>query len=529
MKLALLLLTLVSANFLNAQEPIYKWGEAITNTDLDSKLEKILGTDDNGIYLVRSAKSVTTRDYWVEHIGPDLSQVSYDLLSFDVGVMGALNSLEDFERIGEQNFAFIEKWNKGAEKKSLHIARIEGTTLVDETEIGAIPAKKQWRSGHFHHTFSPDKSKLLVFMNLPYEKKTQAKIAFNVFDTRDWSKLYRKEITLDIESEKGIDNAPAVDNQGNVFLFKKRYVKPSYQYTLYTYEHAGDKWQSTVLNLKDKSLVDYKMVFDQNNSFCLFGTYAIDKTLSIGDQVNGYFLYKMNSAFTGFELEIMRDWSEVVLQGTGRGSKTPEDGTTIGGYRLKDVLFRSDDTPLVLLEEYTQKRSGIPGSQPAQYQYTYTYGDILTIALSKTNGQPMWAQRITKKQELVSDSEIDKFGSFIYYLNHDRLVIIYNNTVLSGSSIPPAFWKEANGTKYVKKDVFGDKTIHASFLRVVEPDGSLAFGDRKYGLPLRNMHKGAVFPMSMVTDFYIPYNDGVVIRAEMHNGGKRYKYGLISF
>jgi hypothetical protein len=96
------------------------------------------------------------------------------------------------------------------------------------------------------------------------------------------------------------------------------------------------------------------------------------------------------------------------------------------------------------------------------------------------------------------------------------------------SSIPPANWTEPDGTKYIKHRAFHDKTMHGTFMHVVEPDGSMGFENTKFGLPLFNMHSSAIFEMSMTTPIFFEMNGELVVMASMHNGGKRYRFGFIN-
>ena len=129
--------------------------------------------------------------------------------------------------------------------------------------------------------------------------------------------------------------------------------------------------------------------------------------------------------------------------------------------------------------------------------------------------------------ELKNSSSVDEYGSFVYTLKEDRLYVLWNNTRLSVPSIPAANWTEPDGTKYVKHKAFDEKTMHASFMQVIEPDGFLAYENRKFGLPLFELHDGAVFEMSLTSPFFFTSNGNLVVMASMHNGGKRYRFGIV--
>ncbi|HEY0978164.1 MAG TPA: hypothetical protein VGE21_11905, partial [Flavobacteriales bacterium] len=178
-------------------------------------------------------------------------------------------------------------------------------------------------------------------------------------------------------------------------------------------------------------------------------------------------------------------------------------------------------------EQMKHSSKAVAGSSPMQFTYEWIYDDALVLSLDGQSGAPVWWQVVEKHQEARSSLSQDEFGSFVYLLKEDRLHILWNNTELSIPSIPPANWTEPDGTRYVKHKSFDAKTMHATFLQVVEPDGRLAHGDRRFGLPLFHLHEGAVFEMSLTTPFFFELNGDLVVLAMMHNGGKRYRFGLI--
>ncbi len=198
-------------------------------------------------------------------------------------------------------------------------------------------------------------------------------------------------------------------------------------------------------------------------------------------------------------------------------------------FQIKDVINRTDGNILVIMEQKKQTRDVIAGSSPTQYQYKWNYGSCMVLCLQPGTGELQWWQKFDKKQESINNSSIDYFGSFVFFEKNNQLFILWNNTELSIASIPPANWTEPDGTKYVKFKAFDEKTKHATFLHIIEPDGTLTYSNRKYGLPLFNLHQGAVFEMSLTTPFVFNYNGNPIVMAMMHNGGKRYRFGFISF
>ncbi|MEM9051811.1 MAG: hypothetical protein AAGC47_07150 [Bacteroidota bacterium] len=79
----------------------------------------------------------------------------------------------------------------------------------------------------------------------------------------------------------------------------------------------------------------------------------------------------------------------------------------------------------------------------------------------------------------------------------------------------------------MKKKAFDEKTAFATFMRVVEPNGELAYANTTHGLPLLNMLKGASFEMSLVTPFFFSLDGDLVVLAIMNNGDMRSRFGFI--
>ena len=199
----------------------------------------------------------------------------------------------------------------------------------------------------------------------------------------------------------------------------------------------------------------------------------------------------------------------------------------LSNFNIKDVLLREDGKFLVLMEQLKEDKDPIVGSSPIQYIYQWNYGAFLALCLDPNTGDLQWWRIFQKTQQLKNSSELDEYGSFVYTLKEDRLYVLWNNTALSVPSIPAANWTEPDGTKYVKHKAFDEKTMHATFMQVIEPDGFLAYENRKFGLPLFELHDGAVFEMSLTSPFFFTSNGHLVVMSSMHNGGKRYRFGII--
>lgn len=514
-------------HFVWGQEPGYKWGEPSTNEFVDREIDQLLSYGDKGFVLLRKEREATgVYNYWIEIYDTGLKVKASNEIPFNVGVMGNSYDIEEIKVANGTIYAFVSHWDNVAGENSISVKTVsESGEMTDLANLDAVDALKMGNSGLFDFSFSDDGSKLLVLSTLPFEKSTNEKVRLSCFEVLSMKKLWSHDEELEWISDRAANNDIAVDNKGRAYMFKRIWVKPTWHYNVYTTNESG-KWEKRPV-LMNREVIDYKLTFDNNNEFLLYATFSEDAS-GFEKRPHGS-LYLKFDADQKIKDEREELWATELIENIAGSAavKNPEKAF-LSNYSLKDVLFKNDGDVLILMEQMSKEKDGIPGTQPVQYTYTFKYGNFLAICLNGTNGSMNWWKSFEKKQEVKVNSSTDPFGSFVYFLKEDRLYVLWNNTELSISSIPPASWTEPDGTKYVKHKVFNEKTMHGTFMHVVEPDGTLAYANRKYGLPLLDLHAGAIFEMSMATSIFFEMNGELVIMALMHNGGKRYRFGFVN-
>lgn len=514
-------------HFLWAQEPVYKWGEPSTNENLDRQIDQLLNLGDKGFAILRSKLSTgMVKTYWVERYDTELKLVDTKPVDYQGGVMGDSYDIVEIHVVNGVIYTFFEHWNKdfGHNTLSVRELSLDGSlTVIADLDI--INAEKIMNRGKHEVSFSQDGTKLIVLSQLPEIKKTFENFRITCFDVNGMKKLWSHEKETTWPSEKSYNNDIIVNNQGTALLFKKTWMKPEWKYAIFTIGASGDLVENTNLNLEAREIIDHKLSFNANNELIAYATYTTNGS-AYEKRVHGSWFGKYDK---DMKLETIKqsDWDAAVLTQVGGERLASKSGAYLSNFNIKDLLFRPDGTILVLLEDMKLDREMIAGSTPIGYTYTWNYGGVLTVALDPSSGEKLWSQFFDKKQKTTNTTDWDEFGSFVYHLSGNRLFILWNNTELSISSIPPANWTEPDGTRYVKSKAFDEKTVHGTFMHVVEQDGSMAYGNRKFGLPLFNMHAGAIFEMSMSGNLFFEVGGKLVIRAAMNNGGKRYRFGFI--
>ena len=528
-KTALILVacTLGVGHFVWGQEPGYKWGEPSTNENVERAIDQLLSYGDKGFVLLRKEREATgVYNYWIESYDTNLKLKEINKVPFSQGVMGNSYDIEEIKVANGTIYAFVSHWDKAAAENTISVKTLsESGEMTDLANLDAVDALKMGNRGLYDFSFSDDGSKLLLLSTLPFEKNTNEKVRLSCFDVPSMKILWSHNEELAWASGRAANNDIAVDNKGRAYMFKRIWEKPAWHYNVYTTNESGT-WETHRV-LMNREVVDYKFTFDNNNEFLIYATFSEDAS-AFEKRPHGYLFLKFDADQKIKDIH-EKLWAPEVIENIAGSSalKNPAKAY-LSNYGLKDVLFRTDGDVLILLEQMSEEKDGIPGTQPVQYSYTFKYGNFLAVCLNGANGEMKWWKSFDKKQEVKVNNSTDPFGSFVYFLKEDRLYVLWNNTPLSVSSIPPASWTEPDGTKYVKHKVFNEKTMHGTFMHVVEPDGSLAYANRKYGLPLLDLHAGAVFEMSMASSIFFEMNGQLVVMALMHNGGKRYRFGFIN-
>src|SRR6185437_9010301 len=164
---------------------------------------------------------------------------------------------------------------------------------------------------------------------------------------------------------------------------------------------------------------------------------------------------------------------------------------------------------------------------PGSFEWIHTVRDyaISVLCFAKDGSRP-WTTVLQKNQTNASKDKDTRFGSAVCAMVKDKLYVLWNNTNLTPSTIPPQSWKEIDGTKYEKIRVFDPKTtFHATFMWVVEPDGKQTYAVNKlFGLPLANLHKGSPFELSLNPNIFLSTPDGIIVMSEMMDKAKRYRF-----
>ncbi|MEN9001001.1 MAG: hypothetical protein ABF242_01695, partial [Flavobacteriales bacterium] len=495
--LVALLLTSVSL----AQEPAYNWAEPNTNNYPARNINKLLSIGDEGFVILRIDKTQVFRPiYWLETFNKDLKLVDTRKVEFNGGVMKEAFFLDEIKVVNDKIYALVTGWSKSAQKRTQIVRQLSLDGTMDEgVELDFISAEKMRKSGSFKTAFSDDGTKLVVLSEFPYKKKTMDKIKLTCYSFPAMRPLWSEEKVLKFPSKRSKTHQVAVDNSGNAYVLKTFMKKLKLSYTMYACNGKAGFAEPSTFNLEERVLEDKKMMFDQDNNFFLYATYMNRSSKRI-KHINGSLFVK----YEGLKQTVFerKTWDKsLIAKIEGERRSTKGEDSYLGYVYIKDILFRKDGKMLVLMEQLNHDSKAIAGSSPIQFSHEWHYNDFIVQCLDPATGDLVWWHSFDKSQDFITNTDAEHYGSYVYHLKNDRLFVLWNNEKLTAAAIPAPSWREADGVKYVKRKAFDEKTVHGTFMRVIEPDGSDAYQNKKFGLPLFNMHRGAFFEMSMNTSF----------------------------
>lgn len=142
--------------------------------------------------------------------------------NFELPMLG--NRPADLRKIVEQENQLVFLSSAMNTKSGEHnlYAQVYSKTdnAVGQTKIlGTFPIEKYSRSGAYQIAVSPDRSKIAVFANMPFDRKSKEKVKIWLFGEQ-LNLLWEQTATLQFDSERAYREKVFVTNAGQVFLEK---------------------------------------------------------------------------------------------------------------------------------------------------------------------------------------------------------------------------------------------------------------------------------------------------------------------
>ncbi|WP_375561759.1 hypothetical protein ACE193_04185 [Bernardetia sp. OM2101] len=406
------------------------------------QIGSIVGYDDTGFYLLKyETKGLFKVENYIERYDNKLNQIKSEKLELEDDY-----TLVKISQFNGKLYFFSQFLDKKSKEKTLFVQQIDNQSLKfkgEKKQIAQISfeGKSKFNSGSFGFSVARDTSKVLVYYQLPYEKKENEKFGFHVFD-KDMNLLWTKNVTLPYEDKLFGVTDYKIDKKGNVHLLSilykekaktKRAGKPNYSYKVLSYIEEGKTLKEYDVIVKDKFLTDMQLAIADNSDLICAGFYSNVGTFSIE---GSYFLtiddeskQIKTKSFKEFGLDfITEDMTEKQKKKTKKKADKGKD-VELYEYDLDNIIIKDNGGAVLVGEQFyiresTIRTTGANGQVSSRTTYYYNYHDIIVISISPA-GQIEWAHKIPKRQTTVDDGGY--YSSYTLAVVGDKLQFVFND------------------------------------------------------------------------------------------------------
>ncbi|MCC6725890.1 MAG: hypothetical protein IT258_15385 [Saprospiraceae bacterium] len=466
----LLALFLFASNWADAQKAkapaTLTWGSENDEPN-NSFATKTIGISSEGFYVLRQKLTQNMNSkpkFWVEHFSREMKMLRSEQL--DLKYKRKVRDFEDVLFLNNKLYLLTSFNNTAKKRNYLFRQELNAKTLLPNKNLDLVAeteARNKEVEGTFAFAISKDSARLLVYNELPYEKKSPERFGFRVFD-QDFKLVWEKNIVLPYNDDQFTVEEYRVDEEGNVFLLGvlyedgakwRRRGKPTYRYVTLAYLDNGTIFEEYRIDLEDKFITDLTFRITKEGSLTFAGFYSERGTYSIKGtyffQLDPYERALKNRKTTEFDFKFRTAFmsnksKERALEATERNDarKEPE----LFDYSLDDLILRSDGGAVLFAEQYYVEQDynnnnfGLnspyysPYYDPFYYSrygygygrqqpdYYYHYNDIIAINISP-DGNVEWASRIPKRQETRNDGGY--YSSYAMATTRDGFFFVFND------------------------------------------------------------------------------------------------------
>ncbi len=299
----------------------------------------------------QTMKAIETKTFNLPKLGQRESDLA-DVIEFDDRLI-FLSTVMDKQSAKHNVNAqvFSQKENSVSDNKILASFTIDGYS----------------KSGLYQIALSPDQSKIAIFANMPFEKKTQEKVQVWVYDTQ-LNLLWEQSETLAYESDRAYDEEVFVLNSGEVIVNKitDAYKKTRQSQLLF---FDGKTVETTIFSSAGFQPMTMKLI-DVNGKPMFSGFFWNGKSTIIkinseeGNDNSGAFLYDLSAQ----NLIGVHEWSANI------------DAKDLKSLEVIDIKVVNDDIYMIGEKQLTKsefRKTG--GTMTTELDYTYTFGSSVIV------------------------------------------------------------------------------------------------------------------------------------------------------
>ncbi len=387
---------------------------------------EVVGSDASGFFVAdenRKEENLRIHKYGYQSLKSEWSQI----IPLPKG-----NNDQQFENLihlKDKFLLFTSIFNKENEQLQVFCTMLDdkGQKLYDPALVHYILSEGRTNAPAFGIVLSPDSTRLLLYFDPPFERKSSEALSFKCYST-DLEMIWEKEILLPYTLDIVQVHSFMLDNSSNVYMMSGRnpsksgrqWQKPQGgRYVVFFYNATDNKLKEYDLSLKDKQVMSVIFQLNKNQEAVIAGYYSNDYKFSAA----GTFLFTVGAFGTAVKTASFMPFAKEFLSKLLR-RKEVESEAALPDFYLDHMVFDQDDSIILIGEQYYASEYVItdPTTGRQTIEYRYNFDDIIVTKLEST-GRHGWNVKIPKRQFTTSDTKVCSYQCFetsqglVFYFN----------------------------------------------------------------------------------------------------------------
>ncbi len=474
------------------------WGPELRQST-KNRIERIIGEDQNGIYVSRMKSKFFGVDVpVVEHYNKKMV-LKYATPLKELAKRNI--SVDNFWHFNNKLFVYFTNYNSRKRTQTLYYQEVDKKTgrLKGRPEALAGVSSYSYRLvGQLEYAAAIDSSTAAIYYS-PYietglfQRKQKATFQLQVVD-KDFNTLWNKNVTAPYDYDLFDVEKIEVDRKGNAYVLvrvynksrrERRGGKANYFYKVLAYSDNGETLKEYNLTLDGLFINEITFKVNSKSELTCAGFYSERSTRSI----KGSFFFTIDIATEQIVSKGNKPFDKQFLSKL-MSKRRARKGKELYRYYLDEIILRSDGGAVLIGEQYYVVTStyytGVGLNRTANTTYTYHHEDIIVININP-DASIAWATNIPKNQS----SSTTAFSSYSHAIVKGKIHFIFNERISRRAPV-----------------------MHASVNTRGEVDIKELFNNREEGILTRPL-------LCRQTS-----KDEMIIFGER---GKRYKFGKIKF
>jgi len=473
-----IILFLLSCCIIDAQAQYTEWSNEEKHRN-KTAYNKIIGENDNGIFMLRSKTSDMTKNVYLEHYNSNM------VMAYSKILAGSKNAKIVNTFIYQDTLVVYKSQSIKSPNHDIGLYRYsinKNNEILNLPVLVSTSAEKTFSDmGDFMAFESIDKSKIgIVHTEISSERNLI--LAFSAFQANGNMLINAKKFELEFKYETTQILQVEVDNAGNIFVIlsfsDKNVNKESPEkevYFLYQFSVKGELMDRILGNpnlFMNRPMIEFD---NKNNTLICAATFS-EVNFGFTKGIRFLILEKQNLTIQkAYDLPISLSLATSLI-----GKRRSENNQELQQYYLRKIVPMDDGSIVTFCEEFYVTRQSytyfVNGLSQVSARDIYNYGKIFTQRIS-SEGEILWDGYIQRYQSSIFD--MGYYGTFYTFVKNNGIDLYFN--------------EEARGyTEIFRYNIKADGNI-TKHLMFKSAAGSIALVARE---GIQVSHNASIIPVS---------------------------------